>query len=151
MKKVLLSLLLFFIVLPITRINAYCVYNFSPNKNDIITVFTYKNRGLVGVLFTGEARHEVVPEADSRNPQAQQCWNWKEIDSKNRNKEWFFRAYKGRKKEGKTQFDVIATGNFPIGGSIVFYGYDYGKPKFKIYLDGKISQKYTNTIKTFRA
>lgn len=147
MKKILL-LLLSSATFSINWLNAYCVYNFSPNKNDVITVFAYKKRGPIGVLFTEEARHVVKPEKDPNNPRNKKCWSWKEIGR--RTTPWFFRAYKGLKKEGKTHFGVIATGEFPVGGAIAFYGYEYGKPTFKVYFDGDVSKKYTEGIKTFK-
>ena len=146
MKKVLLSLFFIATSMGITKLSAYCTYNWS--KNDTITIFIYSKRGPIGVLFTQKTRHVLKPGGKPG------CWNWKEIDKKNKNKQWFFRAYKGNRTaaQGALAFGVIASGNFPIGGAILFEGYDrYRKPIISIYYDGNKLEKESKAIKKFKA
>lgn len=142
MKKILLALFLVFASMGVTRLSAYCFYNRSKNPKDVITVFIYSKKGLFGVLGTQKTRHVLKPNPNPEESKDRKCWNWKEIAKKyggNKNKEWFFRAYKGKKSkaDGAFIFGLKAQGDFPIGGAVSLRMYKNGEVKFSVYYDGK--------------
>ena len=117
MKKIILSLFLIATSMGVTRLSAYCVYNYS---NEKIYVNIYKK--WPGMFSRTQAYYELKPDG-------KKCWNWREIDRKNRKREYYWIASSNRN---------LGKGYFPIGGAIVFEGYERGKAKFNIYYDSKL-------------
>jgi len=129
MKKVLL--LLFFIAtnMETLRLDAYCFYNHSDNQT--ITIHTYKSKrwSKFAPNVNSEAIYELKPGSSKR------CRNWKDIDKKNRTKEWYWTAYKGDKKRITPFTKKLGEGYFPIGGAVYYSG--WYKDAFGISYDGK--------------
>jgi len=127
MKKILLPLFLLTTSMGITKLSAYCFYNRADGGR--ITFKIYTNSALTFKKNT----HTLRPKGNRA------CWNWKEIDEHNRRKEWFWVATKG----GNSIVDrwnpyKIGSGWFPIGGAVVFKGYDENdRAIFKIYYKSK--------------
>jgi len=116
MKKILLPLFFIATSMGVTKLSAYCVYNRSKQK---IYISTYKK--WPGMFTRTQGYHPLKPDS-------KKCWNWKKIDKKNRKKEWYWVASSNRQ---------LGEGYFPIGGAIVFLGYDKnGQAKFSIHYDG---------------
>ena len=134
MKKILLSLFLIVTSMQVSKLSAYCVYNHSNDETIVIYVYPSKDASKKAALFKRKAKHELPPKYGKR------CWNWKEI-SKNRKKEWYWVAYKGRGQwyNMRTMWtDKLGEGYFPIGGAVSFRGYDEdAKAIFKIFYDKK--------------
>ena len=113
MKKILLPLFLIATSMTIIRLSAYCTYNKS---NEKIYINIYKKRP--GMFTRTQAYHTL-------NPGGKKCWNWKEIDKKNRKREYYWIASSKRQ---------LGEGYFPIGSAIVFKGYDTsGRAIFNIH------------------
>jgi len=128
MKKILLPLFLISASMVTIKIGAYCAYNHSNDEPITIKVFSIKKDKK---LFP-RATYRLQPKGDKV------CRNWKSIDKNNRKKEWFWRAYNGDKRTINIWTDRIGEGYFPIGGAILFMGYDEdARAKFDIYYDGK--------------
>jgi len=133
MKKVLLFLLFITASMGMIRLSAYCFYNWSEDEKMTIMVFPSKLEWYHPFGFYAEAKHRLEPGGSKG------CWNWKEIDKKNRKKQWYWIAYKGTKLI-KSRFDKkLGEGYFPIGGTIHFEGEVGGTvfEGFNIYYDGK--------------
>ena len=132
MKKILLSLFLIVASMQVSNLSAYCTYNRSKNEKIIMKIYPSKSKSEISPLFNRKARHVLKPGGEG-------CWNWKKIDPKNRKKEWYWVAFVERETE--SGFDVISPigeGYFPIGGAIVFKGFnENARAKFNIYYDSK--------------
>jgi len=64
------------------------------------------------------------------------CRNWKDIDKKNRTKEWYWVAHKGHVSSWALKpSKQLEKGYFPIGGAVYFSG--WYKDEFGISYDGK--------------
>jgi len=134
MKKILLPLLFIATSMGITRLSAYCFFNKS---NETITVLIYpsKKKSQIAPLFHKKAGYVLKPGRRG-------CWGWKDIDRKNRNKEWYWVAYKGGKKIRTVWTDKLGEGYFPIGAGIYFRGYQpSGRAIFDIYFHKERSKK----------
>jgi len=136
MKKILL--LLFFIAtnMRITQLNAYCMHNYSKNKKFRIVIFNKKPKwSSYRKLDTGKSKAEYHIK-----PEKKKCRNWKSIGGE-RTKLWWWVILSDEKRHIQTPQAVpivyrktIASGQFPIGGAIVFYGYDANnRPKISIH------------------
>lgn len=129
MKKILSLLFLISTSMGVTRLSAYCIYNRS--KNETIRMDIYpKKPPIRGMRLTMKSERYIKPGGKT-------CWNWAEIakskDPKKRQKEWYWIAT-GLRNYGR--------GYFPIGGAIVFYGYDQnGQAKFQVYFHKERSKK----------
>jgi len=104
MKKILLLLLLIAASVRIIRLSAYCTYNHSNDESIRIRIYKVKNKK----TYRPEATHVLLHKGDKA------CWNWKKIDSNNREKEMGWRAYTLSGKD-------LGEGYFPIGGAILFF------------------------------
>jgi hypothetical protein len=114
--KIIKKIIFFLLVIVnagISKLNAYCIYNKSNQK---IYATVYSGRPMFGVP-NQKAYYELKPGQKG-------CWNWKEIDSKNRNKEYYFFL---------TTKTRIAEGYFPIGGAVVFLGYKNNRADVTVY------------------
>jgi len=135
MKKILISLFLIAASMGITQLSAYCVYNWSKDKSITIKILAVKNGETRGI----KASHDLPPSGGKR------CWNWKEIDKNNREKQWAWKAYiqsSGIQLGGgilPIGGEKLGEGYFPIGGTIHFEGEVGGTvfEGFNIYYDGK--------------
>jgi len=145
MKKILL--LLFFIATStgITRLSAYCFYNYSKDKTITIYVFktkTDKTLSIVGhaSLIALNPMTALIPGYFGSKakyvlkPGSKRCRNWKNIDKKNQKRQWYWVAFKGtgRKHIGASS---MAQGLFPIGGAVYYSG--WYKDEFSISYGGK--------------
>ncbi|HEB41627.1 MAG TPA: hypothetical protein ENI08_01235 [Candidatus Dependentiae bacterium] len=120
MKKILLLLFLIVTSMTIIRLSAYCVYNKS-NQEIYITIYSKKPQ----LLSPGREKSYKKLKPDSRT-----CWHWRDIDRKNREKEWYWVA---------SSKGLLGEGYFPIGGAIVFRGYKKnGQANFTIHYDGPL-------------
>ena len=127
MKKIILSLFLIATSMTISRLSAYCIYNHS--KDETISIFIYpsKAKSNIAPLFHKKSSYVLKPNGSPG------CWNWKEIGG-SRNKQWYFKAYKGGKKLRTIWTDKLGKGYFPIGSAVVFTGYDgSGRAIFNIH------------------
>ena len=125
MKKILLPLFLIATSMGITKLSAYCVYNWSNKKE--ISVLIYKNpsKSKSNYKSDAEAAYVLSPKGGKG------CWHWKSIDKNNRKKLWYWVAY-------TKSLIKLGEGYFPIGGTITFAGYDKNaRAKFIINYDGK--------------
>jgi len=126
MKKILLPLFLIATSMGTIRLSAYCFYNWS--KSTPITVVIHANKiesQYFHIIAVSKAFYKLSPGGGKA------CRNWKNIDKTDRKKEWYWHATNihGYK---------LGSGYFPIGGVVVFAGYDENdRAKFKINYDGK--------------
>lgn len=111
------------------KLNAYCVYNYSSNDKIWMQIFPSKEKANLGPRLGVKAEHVLAPNGGKA------CWNWKEIDAKNRKKEWYWKAYNTNIIFAWSK--PIAEGYFPIGGAVAFEGYKNGRAMFSTYFDGK--------------
>ena len=127
MKKILLSLFLITTSMETIQLSAYCVYNWSNNEPITIKIYKAAENPVTNSKTYGiKATYKLQPRGGKR------CRNWKDIDKNNRKKQWAWKAYtqSGSYKLGE--------GFFPIGGTIVFGGYDENaRAKFELNYDGK--------------
>lgn len=135
MKKLLITALLATNI-GINQLNAYCMHNRSKNNKFRIVIFKeHPKWSSYGKLSTRNSKAEY-----SINPGKKACWNWKNMGSK-RTKLWWWVLLSNKKRMIPTAWGVpivywktAASGQFPIGSAIVFYGYDANnKPKIKIH------------------
>jgi len=129
MKKILLFLFFTAASMGITQLSAYCFYNHSKTKKITIRTFSITKKG----NLIPKATYKLRPGGSSR------CRNWKDIDKKNRKKEWYWKAYSGFKAVipwyTLSERKRFGEGYFPIGGAVYFSGWYKGK--FGISYDGK--------------
>jgi len=132
MKKVLLPLFLISASMGIIRLNAYCFYNHSNDETITVMLYTSKGKSEIAPIFNRKAHYVLSPKGNKA------CRNWRSVDKKDRKKEWYWEAFKGGKKVRFIWTKTLGEGYFPIGGSVLFMGYDAnGRAKFDIYYDGK--------------
>jgi len=132
MKKILIPLFLIVTSMGIMKLSAYCVYNYSNDEKITIKIYPSKETSGVGSLAFRKANHVLSPKGDKA------CLNWKEIDSNNRKKELYWIAYKGGKQLRAIWTRKLGEGCFPIGGAILFFGYDKdARADFEIHFDNK--------------
>ena len=133
MKKILLPLSLIATSMGITKLSAYCVYNYSNEEKINLQIYSSKKKSEIGGLFNRKANYDLSPRGGKR------CRNWKDFDKNNRKKQWYCVAFKGNWKLRHRYADsLLGEGYFPIGGAIVFAGYDENaKAKLEIYYDSK--------------
>ena len=135
MKKILATALLVTSI-GINQLNAYCIYNRSKNDNFRIAIFSKRPKWLShGKLSTRnhEAEYNIKPGKKA-------CRNWKNMGGK-RTKLWWWVMLSNKKRILPVPWGVpivyyltVTSGQFPIGGAIVFDGYDTSnKPKINIH------------------
>jgi len=129
-KKILLPLFFIATSIGITQLSAYCFYNNSKDKTISLFVFSKKLALKHGGFLAKRALYNIKPGQ-------KYCRNWKDIDKKNRAKEWYWVAYKGSSKGRIITLSTkrLGEGYFPIGGAVYFSG--WYKDAFSISYDGK--------------
>lgn len=128
MRKILITLLFVVCIVKISQLNAYCIYNRS--NEDTITVYAGLSKKLAEApLLRRKSRHILRPGEKG-------CWNWKDLaEVANRAETWYWIAFRG-KEITPGLGDKLGEGYFPVGGAIVFSGYDENaRAQFKIYYD----------------
>ena len=126
MQKILLFLSFVIASMGMVRLNAYCFHNRSDNQKITVHTYSSKIKSKISPLFL-KTDKELLPKGGKT------CWNWKDIDKKNRKKEWYWIAFKIHETK-ETLIWKLGEGYFPIGGNVSFLGYDKnGKSKFNIY------------------
>jgi len=132
MKKILLLLLLIAASVRIIRLSAYCTYNYSNDGSITIQIYANKEYSKESPYAHREAKHVLSPK------NGKSCWNWQSIDPNNRKKEWYWVAFKGGTQLREKWIDKLGEGYFPIGGAILFFGYDKDDgADFEIHFDNK--------------
>ncbi len=133
MKKILLILFTIASSMGVRQLNAYCFYNYSNDPKSgngptsiIVEIYESKKASLLGT-YTTKAAYKLAPGQ-------KRCWNWKEIDPKNRKKEWYWKAWQAPMYVRLQK--VLGEGKLPIGGAVAFWG-TQANPKFQVYFDGK--------------
>jgi len=134
MKKI-LTITLLITSIGINQLNAYCIHNRS--KNDKLRIAILKKRpkwSSFGKLDTHniKAEHNISPGKKA-------CWNWKSMGGK-RTDLWYWVILSDKKRFLPTPqgipivyYQTVASGKFPIGSAIVFYGYTNNRPRINIH------------------